>query len=41
MKMYIFVYAFDDSGLDVEVQGVYKSEEKAIGKYPVNHVFPA
>ena len=41
MKMYIFVCAFDDSGLDVEVQGVYKSEEKAIGKYPVNHVFPA
>ena len=30
MKMYIFVCAFDDSGLDVEVQGVYKSEEKAI-----------
>ena len=30
MKIYIFVCAFDDSGLDVDVQGVYKSEEKAI-----------
>ena len=30
MKIFIFVCAFDDSGLDVEVQGVYKSEEKAI-----------
>ena len=30
MKIYIFVCAFDDSGLDVVVQGVYKSEEKAI-----------
>lgn len=30
MKIYIFVCAFDDSGLDVDVQGVYKSEQKAI-----------
>ena len=30
MKIYIFVCAFDDSGLDVDVQGVYKSEEKAV-----------
>ena len=30
MKIYIFVCAFDDCELDVEVQGVYKSEEKAI-----------
>lgn len=30
LKIYIFVCAFDDSGLDVEVQGVYKSEQKAI-----------
>lgn len=30
MKIFIFVCAFDDSGLDVEVQGVYKSEENAI-----------
>ena len=30
MKIYIFVCAFDDSGLDVDVQGVYKTEQKAI-----------
>ena len=30
VKIYIFVCAFDDSGLDVDVQGVYKSEQKAI-----------
>lgn len=30
MKIYIFVCGFDDGGLDVDVQGVYKSEEKAI-----------
>lgn len=29
-KIYIFVCAYDDSGLDVDVQGVYKSEQKAI-----------
>lgn len=30
VKIYIFVCAFDDSGLDVDVQGVYKTEHKAI-----------
>lgn len=30
VEIYIFVCAFDDSGLDVDVQGVYKSEQKAI-----------
>ena len=30
MTLYIFVCAFDDSGLDVDVHGVYKSREKAI-----------
>ena len=30
VKIYIFVCAFDDSGLDVDVQGVYKTEQKAI-----------
>ncbi len=30
MKLYIFVCAFDDGGLDVDIQGVYKSEEKTI-----------
>ena len=30
MKIFVFVFAFDDSGLDVDVQGVYKSEDKAI-----------
>lgn len=30
VKIYIFVCAFDDSGLDVDVQCVYKTEQKAI-----------
>ena len=30
VKIYIFVCALDDSGLDVDVQGVYKTEQKAI-----------
>ena len=30
MKIYIFVCALDDGGLDVDVIGVYKSEQKAI-----------
>ena len=30
VKIYISVRAFDDSGLDVDVQGVYKTEQKAI-----------
>ncbi len=30
MKLYIFACAFDDCGLDIDLLGVYKSEEKAI-----------
>ena len=30
MNIYIFVCAFEDGELDIDVQGVYKSEEQAI-----------